>query len=110
MKRKDTRFELVDELRKLRIRLGRCPWLEQMIAEAKAGEYHDYKNQKYACGKVAVVDHLRRLAIPEAEALAKRVMEGEFDEEADEEDKEYLRSILQNNNMNTKGFRDLFDL
>jgi len=46
--RKSTMVELVEELRKL----PPTPELAAMIAEALAGEYHDYKNNKYACGKV----------------------------------------------------------
>ena len=40
--------ELVDELRKLPQSEG----IELMIEEALAGEYHDYKNVKYVCGKM----------------------------------------------------------
>lgn len=40
-------IELVQELKKL----PRSSEIEFMITEAKAGEYHDYKNKKYVCGK-----------------------------------------------------------
>lgn len=79
--------ELVQELEKL-------PWSPQLaviIEEAKAGEYHDYKNQKYTCGKVAVVGKLREIG---QEDLAKRVINGEFDEEADAEDRKMLGGIV----------------
>lgn len=46
---KDTRIHLVEELEKLPRTLG----IDLIIKEAKAGEYHDYKNQKYDCGKLA---------------------------------------------------------
>jgi hypothetical protein len=88
-KRKDTRTDLVEEL----LKLPQSDMRDAIIAEAKAGEYHDYKNQKYACGKVAVVGHLRNLSDPKADALAQRVIDGEFDEEADAEDLAYLREI-----------------
>lgn len=78
-KHKDTRFELVEELQKV----PSSPQIEEIIREAKAGEYHDYKNQKYACGKVTVVGKLRQAGLPE---LARRVMDGEFDEQPDAED------------------------
>jgi hypothetical protein len=82
---KDTRFELVEELEKIQPRTSA---IEEMIQEAKAGEYHDYKNEKYDCGKVAVSGKLRRAGLTD---LAKRVESGEFDELADEEDKANLR-------------------
>jgi hypothetical protein len=96
--RKSTMVELPALLRRL-------PPLEaiiEIIHEAEAGEYHDYKNQKYVCGKVALVDKLRKAATePMAslstrrllEDIAQRVIDGEFDEEADEEDLAALRKI-----------------
>ena len=77
--RKSTMVEFVEELRKL----PPSPELKIMIHEAKTGEYHDYKNEKYVCGKVEASRKLRALGFI---ALAKRIEEGEFDEEADEED------------------------
>ena len=84
--RKSTMVELVQELEKL----PQTDGIKVMIADAKAGEYHDYKNQKYACGKHASSHQLIALGHPE---LANRIQNGEFDEEADEADLEYLRSI-----------------
>ena len=49
MREKSTMVELVQELEAV---TPRTPLVEKMILEAKAGEYHDYKNNKYACGKV----------------------------------------------------------
>lgn len=85
--RKDTRVELVAELEKL----PQTPNIKTMIEEAKAGEYHDYKNNKYVCGKVAASSALRLNGHMD---LAKRVEEGEFDEEADEDDKKEMRKTL----------------
>mgnify|MGYP000969785732 CR=1 FL=1 len=91
--RKSTMVELVSELKLLRdsIPQNRKQLLEETIAEAEAGEYHDFKNKKYACGKVEVVGRLSHLG---ADALAVKVMNGEFDEEADEEDKAEMRKHL----------------
>lgn len=77
----------------------RCPILDQIILEAKAGEFHDYKNEKYVCGKHALVDLLQsagmRSADPEYQMkindLQQRIIKGEFDEIADEEDKKEMR-------------------
>ena len=83
MSRKSTMVELVEELQKL----PSSPAIDVMIEEALAGEYHDYKNQKYACGKVASSQRLRTLGYPD---LALRIEQGEFDEEADEKDKQNM--------------------
>ncbi len=102
-KRKSTMVELVQELEKL-------PWspdLAVIIAEAKAGEYHDYKNQKYVCGKVAVVSKLRAIG---ADDLAKQVMNGDYDEEMDEADKLEMRKTLIEMGIPENARKDLFDL
>ena len=82
--RKSTMIHLVDELRKL----PQLPEIEFMIEEALAGEYHDFKNQKYVCGKVESATRLDRLGFHD---LANRIKQGEFDEEMDEQDKETIK-------------------
>lgn len=85
--RLDTRIHLVAELEKL----PKSDAIDEMIAEAKAGEYHDYKNQKYACGKTESYNRLKELGYDE---LANRISNGDFDEVADEEDKEMMRKTV----------------
>jgi hypothetical protein len=81
-----------------------------IIAEAKAGEYHDYKNNKYVCGKVAVVGKLRELCTPEADAIAKQVINGDYDEEADEQDKAMIRRDALAGGFNEQQVKELFNV
>lgn len=83
--------ELVTELEKL----PKSDQINLMIKEAKAGEYHDYKNVKYICGKMESSQRLRRLGFND---LAKRIEQGEFDEEADEQDRKIMRDELKGEN------------
>lgn len=94
-KTKDTRFDLVEELRALPSTPGR----EQMIVDAVAGEFHDYKNKKYMCGKVELVNQLRKESLY---SLAQRVIDGEFDERADADDLELLRRDIYENTPSKK--------
>lgn len=85
--KKDTRIHLVEELQKL-------PWSPEiavMIEEAKAGEYHDFKNQKYDCGKVESATRLDSLGYSD---LANRIKCGEFDEAMDDEDMAIVRQDM----------------
>jgi len=93
---KDTRIHLVEELEKV----NQTPAVLEMIVEAKAGEYHDYKNVKYDCGKMAVSQKLRAEGLI---GLAKRVEGGEFDETADEDDKAEMRKHLPKSAWKTIG-------
>jgi hypothetical protein len=86
--RKATNTDLVDELTALNTD-GR---LDEIIAEARAGEYHDYKNQKYACGKMALVEKLD--AFPELGNIRLDVINGVYDESPDTDDKAQMKADL----------------
>lgn len=88
MTRKDTRTHFVTalcaELHKVNP-LHKTK-IDKILAEAEAGDYHDYKS-KYTLPKVRLVMHLEEVELND---LADRVRDGDFDEEPDEEDKKKL--------------------
>lgn len=106
--RKSTMVEFVQELEAIEPRTAD---IARMIEEAKAGEYHDYKNKKYTCGKVQAVSFLRMAAsahpspegVQKLKALAAQVINGEFDETADAEDLAHMRSVIPKNMWPTMG-------
>lgn len=124
--RKSTMVELVAELEKLRPLFLKCgpkadEVLEFVIEEARTGEYHDYKNRKYSCGKVAVCSYLDQLttqmekrmqfdAANELSRLSREVKNGDYDETADDIDKQGMRRMLDKNGMGGKAFKDIFGL
>jgi len=81
--------ELVVELEARALLLDDAKAYDELISEAKAGEYHDFKNKKHICGKVALVANLSKF--PELSDIAEAVKNGEYDESPDEEDKAQLR-------------------
>jgi hypothetical protein len=89
--RKSTMVELVDELTK-RNKDGKY---DELISEAKAGEYHDYKNKKHACGKVAFCADASKF--PELNDLIQDVQHGVYDEVADADDKAMMIQDLKDN-------------
>jgi hypothetical protein len=93
---KDTRIHLVAELVPLHARATgeQRQKLATILAEARAGEYHDYKNTKYACGKMAANSALQVVGMPECDALAAHIRNGEYDEEPDAEDRAELDQIV----------------
>lgn len=104
--RKSTMVELVEELEKLQHFFEKPSPIDFLIAEAKAGEFHDYKNQRYDCGKVAVCGYLDQLtkqtkergmleASEQLSAISAAVKNGEFDEEADAEDQKMLSDLIR---------------
>lgn len=99
--RKSTMIELVEELKKL----PHSPEIDFMIHEAQTGEYHDYKNKKYDCGKVESSRRLRQLGFVD---LAKRIERGEFDEEADAEDRAMIKKDLIENGFTEEQAKEIF--
>ena len=85
--KKDTRIHLVEEL----LKLPQTTEIQFMIEEAKAGEYHDFKNNKYDCGKMESATRLDRLGFHD---LANRIKQGEFDESPDDEDRAECKKLL----------------
>ena len=67
----------------------------EIISEAKAGEYHDFKNNKHACGKVALAAELEQF--PELHDIRQAVINSDYDEEMDEEDKARMREDFKDN-------------
>lgn len=68
---------------------------DEMIQEAKAGEYHDFKNTKYLCGKVALASKL--VKFPELNDIRQEILQGVYDESPDEDDKKRMAADLRAN-------------
>ena len=59
---------------------------DRVLQRARYLDYHDFRSEAYDMPKVALVTDLRALGTAEAQVLAGRVMEGEFDEGKEEAD------------------------
>lgn len=71
---KSTMVELVEELEKRNVD-GKY---DQIISEAKAGDYHDFRSEVHAVPKVMLVNRLGEF--PELKDIALDVMTGVYDE------------------------------
>ena len=101
--RKNTMVELVEELGKL----PQTAEIKHMVKEARAGEFHDFKNKKYTCGKVESYTRLMGLGHVE---LANKIKNGEFDEEADYEDRKALREMAIKGGFSKKALKEILGL
>lgn len=87
--RKSTNKELVEELEKINV----AHKLDSIIKKARNNHYHDYKAPDHViCGKTDFVNDSAKY--PELKDLRNRVINGEFDEQADEDDKADMRRDL----------------
>lgn len=86
---KSTNKELVEEL----TRRNTKGEYDQLIKNALANRYHDYKNpDDVICGKIDLVNELTHF--PELSDIRKQVINGDYDEVADEDDKAAMRAEL----------------
>lgn len=85
--KKSTRVDLVKVLKERNVD-GK---FDELIADAEAGEFHDYKNVKYDAPKLELHKQLGKF--PELTDIREEVENGVYDEEADAEDLENLRLI-----------------
>lgn len=86
---KTTNKELVEEL----LSRNKSGKYDHIIAEAKDNQYHDFKNEKYACGKIQLVSELSEF--PELTDIKDAVIRGDYDESMDEADKKDMKDYLE---------------
>lgn len=101
-------IELVAELEAINEKVP-CEEIEYMIKEAREGQYHDFKNKKYACGKmgfVAVADAFGKRnpnIVSHLEPLVEGIKNGDYDETADDLDQKRMSNdIMSDPSMNVK--------
>jgi len=106
--KKSTMVEMVVELKKMHP----YPEVKVMIAEALAGEYHDFKNTKYDCGKVEsnkkinLIMKLYPDCMEQGKKIANDITNGVYDEPPDEDDKKRLAVGLSDGMKKMLGLED----
>ncbi len=106
--KKSTIEHLPKEIEALIPESERTPLIKQIIEEALIGEFHDYKNDKYVCGKIAVVSLMQETKDPRLKSLIEGVMNGDYDETADENDIMNMRKDWKDSGADLKLFDKLF--
>jgi len=109
-------IELVTELEKVKA-IVPCEEIDYMITEARAGEYHDFKNKKYPCGKMAFVSIVDAFSkrnpdlLSHLTPLGEAVKNGDYDETADDLDSmKMTNEISKDDSMNTKQKEGLLNM
>lgn len=85
-----TTDKLVEDL----LRKPPCSLREELVRNALAGHYHDYKSDDGAAPKVALITDLARFGYAD---LARRAARGEYDDEPDDADEAMLEQSRHNN-------------
>lgn len=77
---KSTKKELPEAIEFLIPEKERTLLINQIISEARDGEFHDYENDKYPAPKMALVDMLRATKDSRLDVIIEDVKSGDYDE------------------------------
>lgn len=100
--------EMVAELKKI----APNPDIDFMIEEAEAGEYHDFKNVKYACGKMESANRLHQIGLKypaikaDCDKIRGFIINGDYDEKPDAEDTRNTANIINKDPNMTAGQKE----
>lgn len=82
--------------------------LKKIIKEAEQGEFHDFKNKKYVCGKVQVHAMLFAIKDQRLNKIIHDVTHGEYDESPDAEYKAAMRKEWIQNGGTEESYNSMF--
>ena len=82
--------------------------IQEIIRQAQCGEFHDFKNTNYACGKIQLVNMLRVANNIALEPIIEAVINGDYDESPDEEDKEKMKNDWLENGGTIQSYEAMF--
>lgn len=80
----------------------------EIIRQAQAGEFHDFKNTTYACGKFALAQMLQEANEPLLLKIRQSVIDGEYDESPDAEDKAQMKKDWLADGGTEESYKKLF--
>lgn len=82
--------------------------IRAIIKQAQRGEFHDYKNTTYACGKVQLAQMLHEANEPALLPIRQAVINGEYDESPDAEDKALMKKDWLENGGTLETYEAMF--
>lgn len=80
----------------------------EIIRQAKAGEFHDFKNTTHVCGKMAVVKMLYEADEPALMSIRQAVIDGDYDESPDDDDKAKMKKDWLDDGGTEESYKKLF--
>ena len=92
--KKSTITDLSKEIEALIPANERTHLINKILLEARQGEFHDFKSEKYVCEKIELVNMLRETGDQRLNPLIWDVIHGVYDEPPTEKDSEKIRQML----------------
>ena len=105
---KSTITDLPNDIRQAVPHFKENEFIMEIIRQAQAGEFHDYKNTTHICGKMAVAQMLLEANEPALLPIRQAVISGEYDESPDDEDKAKMKREWMQDGGSEEGYNRLF--
>jgi hypothetical protein len=106
--RKSTITDLSNDIRQAVPNFKENEHIMEIIRQAQAGEFHDFKNTTYACGKMMLVQMLSEVNEKALIPIRQAVIDGEYDESPDAEDQAQIKKDWLENGGDEDSFKILF--
>lgn len=82
--------------------------VKEIITQAEQGEFHDFKNKRYVCGKVQVADMLYEANDRRLFNIRQAIVNGDYDESPDEEDEAMMKKDWIENGGTEESYKKMF--
>lgn len=82
--------------------------VKEIITQAEQGEFHDFKNKRYVCGKVQVAHMLYEANDRRLLNIRQAIVNGDYDESPDEEDEAMMKKDWIDNGGTEESYKKMF--
>lgn len=106
---KSTITDLPNDIRKAVPHYKENQAIMEIIRQAQAGEFHDFKNTTHVCGKMAAAKMLQEANEPALVPIRQAIIDGEYDESPDSEDKAQLKKDWLDGGGTEESYKKLFE-
>lgn len=89
--KKSTITDLPNDIRAAVSHSERNAFVKEIIKQAERGEFHDFKNKVYVCGKIQLAHMLHETKEAALQPIRQAVINGDYDESPDAEDKAAMK-------------------
>lgn len=107
-KQKSTITDLPNDIRAAVPNHERNAYVKEIIKQAQRGEFHDFKNTTYVCGKVQLAHMLYEANEEALNPIRQAVINGDYDESPDAEDKAMLKKDWVENGGTEESYKSMF--
>jgi hypothetical protein len=107
--KKSTIKDLPEDIRKSIPAIERSAYVQEIIKQALRGEFHDFKNTTYVCGKVQLAHMLHEAKDERLASIRQSVIHGEYDESPDDEDKALMKKDWLENGGTEESYKSMFE-